>query len=107
MLVMWSCLIQLLSKCPSEGCSSAVTEDNIETCEDGKITPKLYPAIMDFLGAAVHVKYRCDRGHDNYWSSSERVIFQQRKISKINIVQIVYIFLGGLQFQVFKVNSEY
>ena len=44
MLVMWSCLIQLLSKCPSEGCSSAVTEDNIETCEDGKIASKLYPA---------------------------------------------------------------
>ena len=63
--------------------------------------------MVDFLGAAIHVKYRCDHGHTNYWSSSERIIFKQRKISKINIIQIVYIFLGGLQFQVFKVNSEH
>ena len=54
-------------------------------------------------GAALNIKCRCESDHINYWSSSEKVTFKKRKVAKINIALIVFIFLGGLQFQVFKV----
>ena len=35
-IVMWSCLLQLLTKCRREGCGSAVNPDNMITQRNGK-----------------------------------------------------------------------
>ena len=35
LLVSWSCLVPLLTKCQTAGCSSIVAEENMETQRDG------------------------------------------------------------------------
>ena len=51
------------------------------------------------------MKYTCDLGHTNLWSSSETFQQKKKKVAKINITLAGYLFLCGLQFKVFKVNK--
>ena len=59
---------------------------------------------MIIPGAAINVKLLCNSGHTNSWSSSEGLHHKKRIVFKVNIKLMVYLFLSGLQFQVFKVS---
>jgi len=86
-MVDWSSLLPLFHKCGKHGCSRTVADNNIVSTTDG---------------AAVSVKYTCDLGHTNVWSSSETFQHKKRRVAKINITLAGYLFLCGLQFKVFK-----
>jgi len=87
LIVMWSSLLPLLSKCQTPGCSAAVAEDNMEKY---------------FNGAALDVKLLCDSGHQNHWSNSQKIEHKKKKVPILNIKLTVYLYLSGLSFQVFK-----
>ena len=59
---------------------------------------------MKISGAAFKVKLLCNSGHTNSWSSGEGIHHKKRIVSKVNIKLMVYLFLSGLQFKVFKVG---
>ena len=50
------------------------------------------------------MKYTCDIGHTNLWTSGPKITHKKKRVAKINITLAGYIFLGGLQFKVFKVG---
>ena len=58
---------------------------------------------MLYSGAAVTVKMRCNKGHDETWASSKNVGVGRLSVPYVNILLIVYTFLTGLQFDRLKV----
>ena len=46
----------------------------------------------------------CNSGHTNNWSNSEAIQHKKRTVYQINIKLMVYLFLSGQPFQVFKVS---
>jgi hypothetical protein len=59
--------------------------------------------INDYSGAVVKVNLVCNSGHSNHWSSSDGFRHKKRIVYKMNIKLMVYLFLSGQPFQVFKV----
>ena len=55
----------------------------------------------------MNVRLLCDSGHSNRWSSSGSVQHKTKKVYTLNLKMVVYLFLGGLRFQVFKVRHFY
>ena len=86
-LVNWSCLLSLFRKCTLSGCSKAVLEDDIHTYVQG---------------ACVDIKFYCEAGHVNSWSSSPKIKYKEKSVPKINITAAGYLFLSGMQYKVFK-----
>ena len=56
-----------------------------------------------FLGAALTVKLTCDGGHLNHWSNSKTIKHKKRKVFVLNVKLMVYLYMSGLSFHVFKV----
>ena len=82
-------LLPLLSKCHSPGCGDSVAPGDMSCVQDG---------------AALIVNLRCEKGHKNTWHSSEGVTSKGARVSYINILMVVYIFLTGLHFGTIKVE---
>ena len=108
-LVMWSCLLPLLSKCTHQGCGAAVNPDNMVTHRNGKI--EIYNSFLHFSklticpGAALKISLICDDGHCEEWSSSESIKAGRWTVPLINLGIICYSFVCGLHWDQLQVIS--
>merc|ERR1712142_487374 len=81
-IVMWSQIFKLLSKCQRQGCGSSVLVDNMKFVTNG---------------AAVKVYSTCNNGHNEKWSSSASIVGAQSTVPLINIYIICFSLFSGLQ----------
>merc|ERR1712179_879157 len=82
-LVMWSNLLLLLSKCQKPGCGAAVLSDNMKVIRNG---------------AAVKILSTCNDGHKEEWLSSKPV----KGVPLVNLLIVCYAFFSGLNWAQFK-----